>query len=449
MSEMRGSVSVIGLGKLGLPMAYAYASHGYKVIGVDKSGAVIGGLRKGKINISETGLDELRVKVSKEIEFVDDHRIEYAIANTEMTFIIVPTPSLSNGEFSNKYINEALRRIGKALKRKDTFHIVVVTSTVMPGSCETIFKPLLERLSGKKNGVDFGLFYNPEFIALGSVIHDLTNPDVLLIGEEDINSPSGDRLVEVLTSICDNVPSIHRMSYCNAELSKLSLNVFVTTKITLANVFAEMCEHMPDGDVDAVTNFLGADSRIGHKYLKGGLGFAGECFPRDNRAFMALARKYGVKPNLQRATDSVNEYYGTRVAYNVDEYFHHQLEGVVVSILGVAFKPKTNVTTESPALLMATELLSRGAKVNLYDPALKSGEVRPLEDKTGLQYYDDMQSCIDDSNCVIIATPWDEFKMLTSKNFPNRIPLFDCWRILDKGELGGSVIYKELGRGGR
>src|SRR4030042_4425761 len=295
-------LSVIGIGKLGLPLAAYYAHRGCKVIGVDVNRAMVDAVNEGRSPIYEPGLEELLKNHQGRLTAKTD--IKFAVENSDITFILVPTPSEKHGGFSTKYAEEAARNIAETLKHKDDFHVVVLTSTVMPGATETVIKPILEKVSGKKCGVDFGLCYNPEFIALGSVIKDLSSPDAVLIGESD--TKSGDILSELYKTVCINNPPIARMSPYNAEVAKLALNIFVTTKISLANAFAEICEQLPGGDIDAVTKFLGLDSRIGPKYLKGGLGYGGPCFPRDSLAFITLAQQLNTQAWLQHATHHVN-----------------------------------------------------------------------------------------------------------------------------------------------
>lgn len=303
-------LSVIGIGKLGLPLAAYYAYRDYKVIGVDVNKATVDAVNKGKTTIYEPGLEELLRNPHGRLTATTD--IKFAVQNSDITFILVPTPSEKHGGFSTKYAEEVARQIAEALKGKNDFHVVVLTSTVLPGATEMVIKPILEKVSGKKCGIDFGLCYNPEFIALGSVIKDLSSPDAVLIGESD--EKSGDILTEVYKTVCTNNPPVARMSPYSAELAKLALNVFVTTKISLANAFTEICEQLPGGDIDAVTRFLGLDSRIGPKYLKGGLGFGGPCFPRDNLAFIYLAQRLKTQAWLQDATHKVNRHQNERVA---------------------------------------------------------------------------------------------------------------------------------------
>ncbi len=198
-----------------------------------------------------------------------------------------------------------MRRLGKVLATKENYHLVVMTSTVMPKSMDTCVIPILEASSGKRCGHDFGVCYNPEFIALGEVLKGLLNPDLILIGESDVRA--GEELVRIHRRVCENTPAIERMSFQNAELAKIAVNSFVTMKLSFANTLAEICEKLSSGDVDRVTRAIGRDRRIGASYLRGAIGYGGPCFPRENVAFARFARNSGVEAELAVATHRINE----------------------------------------------------------------------------------------------------------------------------------------------
>ena len=234
------------------------------------------------------------------------HSYAEAVNGSDVTFIIVPTPSGADRAFSNKFVLSAVRSIGEVLCNKPARHTVVVTSTVMPGSTGGEIQSALEEAAGRKVGSNLGLAYNPEFIALGTVVRDMLRPDFILIGESD--RETGELLEGIYKKSCDNDPIIRRMSFVNAELTKISVNTYVTTKISYANMLAEMCDHLPGADVDVVSAAVGSDTRVGSKYIKGAIGYGGPCFPRDNKAFAALGRKLGVRCDLAEATDLINDH---------------------------------------------------------------------------------------------------------------------------------------------
>ena len=417
------TVSIVGLGKLGASMAAAIASRGLRVIGVDVNTRAVDLLNQGSPPIQETDLAAYITKYREKIEATTDHR--HAIRNSDLTFVIVPTPSDERGAFSISYAASAFRSIGEALREKDGYHTVVLTSTVLPGSTRFGLLPVLEEASGKRCGEDFGLCYSPEFIALGSVIHDFLNPDLLLIGEFD--KKSGDVLTDYYSRIMENDPPAKRMSIENAELTKISLNSYVTMKITFANMVSALCERIPGGDVDVVTDALGLDRRIGRRYLTGGLGFGGPCFPRDNVALAFLARSLGVSHELLLATDHFNR--------NIPGEAVKRLGGIIrpgmtVGILGLSYKPFSCVIEESQGILLAEALQDHDVKVLGYDPLAREEALKKYQGK--IEMVDSLQECIDPSDVVFITTPDPAFKNLTKEDFQrgrNPKTVVDFWRL--------------------
>jgi UDPglucose 6-dehydrogenase len=435
------SISVFGIGKLGFPLVACLASKGYRVIGFDVNPQTIKAVNERRPFIFEPGLTELLQK-SKEISASDDYK--YVIENTEATFIVVPTPSTENGSFTTKYAEAAAEQITAGIKDKKTYHLVVLTSTVLPGDTESRIKMILEKGSGKKCGTDFGLCYSPEFIALGSVIRDFLNPDVILIGEYD--KRSGDLLSEIYQKVCDNDPPIVRTNIYSAELAKISLNSYVTMKISFANTLAELCEKIPGGDTEAVSRLLGYDSRIGRKYLSGALAYGGPCFPRDNKAFAYFARKVGCEARLSLATDKENEHQNERIAAMVGKKLGN-IRGRKIAILGLTYKADSEVVEESAALKIADNLLKKGANLSVYDPAGMVSARKILGEK-GISYAVDVRACLKDAEFCILATPWKQFKNLQPEDFTATMKqpiLLDCWRFFDRVEFGKKLKYFTIG----
>ena len=437
------SISVIGLGKLGFPFAVCWASRGFRVLGVDTNPQIVNALSEGRNPYHEPGLDKLLKKERGRICGTDDYA--YATKHSDVTFIIVPTPSEADGSFSNRFVEDALKPIADSLREKDSFHLVTVTSTVLPGSMETNFKPLIEKISGKRCGTDFGLCYNPEFIALGDVVNGLLTPDFILIGESDTRS--GSLLAKMYRRFCQNNPPISRMSLCNAELTKISLNVYVTMKMTFANTLAAICERIPGGNVDDVSNALGLDSRIGRKYLTGGLSYGGPCFPRDNRAYSYVTRQVGYQAKVSEVVDEVNKDQIDRVSQRVTDILGEP-SASTISILGLTYKPKTNIIEESAALILVQSLLNRGAKVQVYDRLGMENARQILGDRAA--YSPSAEECLKNADLCIIATPWEEFRNLKPSDFTNNMKhavVLDCWRILDPSKFVGYPGLKYLAVG--
>ncbi|HEV3333102.1 MAG TPA: nucleotide sugar dehydrogenase [Bryobacteraceae bacterium] len=434
-------LSIIGLGKLGAPMAAVMAHKGHTVVGVDVNPGYVTAIQEGRAPVNEPGLAEMIQANRARLSATSD--CEEAVLATEVTFIIVPTPSGPDGKFSMRYVLSVAEKIGSALRRKNDWHLVVLSSTVMPGCTGGQLLPLLEEQSGKRCGVDFGLCYNPEFIALGSVIRDMLNPDMILIGESDLRS--GDLLEGLYQRACESQPRIQRMNYVNAELTKLSVNTFVTTKISYANMLAQICETLPGADVGVVTSAIGCDSRIGQKYLKGALGYGGPCFPRDNVAFSALARANGVPALLAEATDQTNRGQVPRLA----ELILARLpQGGTVGILGLAYKPDTDVIEESQGLQLAKRLLDGGVTVVVYDPAAMVNARSQLSGN--VTFARSAGDCARQADVLAITTAWAEFAYLSPIDLKTggRKPfVLDCWRILEQERFEKAADFQSLGSG--
>jgi len=439
---MSTTYSIIGLGKLGASMAAAIASRGFQVIGVDLNHHAVDLMNAGHAPVQETRLEETIAANRERLRATLSH--QEAILNSDVSFVIVPTPSDERGAFSLQYAKWAFQEIGRALAKKEGYHLVVMTSTVLPGSTRYGLLPVLERESGKTCGRDFGLCYSPEFIALGSVIRDFLNPDFNLIGEHD--ERAGNQLQACYAEIMENDPPRQRMSLENAELTKVALNTFVTTKITYANMLAELCSRLPGGDVDVVSNALGFDTRIGRKYLTGGLGYGGPCFPRDNVALSYFARAVGCEASLAETTDRLNRSSTAKLIQSLGSILKAR---ATVAILGLAYKPYSHVVEESQGVYLARELAASGFRVVAYDPLAKEMARQELTDKVVV--LGDLNVCLQQADAVVIATPDPEFRALQAADFPKKnqpVVVFDCWRILrEKLNSSSHVRYIGLGIG--
>jgi UDPglucose 6-dehydrogenase len=442
MSFVNADAAIIGLGKLGASMLAGMASRGLKVIGVDVSQQVVEAVNQGKAPVQETDLEITIQKYRENLRATTDY-VE-AINNTPISFVIVPTPSDEHGAFSLKYAAQCFSAIGSALKTKDGYHVVVLTSTVLPGSTRYGLMPILEKSSGKKCGKDFGLCYSPEFIALGSVIKDFLNPDFYLLGEYD--SHSGDVLASVHNRVSANRAPIKRMSIENAELAKIAVNSYVTLKISYANMLADICNRIPGGDVDVVSDAIGSDSRIGRKYLSGGLGFGGPCFPRDNAALAFLGEKLGAEISILKNNETYNKSNGSRIL--------KKLKGKIplsvnAAVLGLAYKPFSHVVEESAGIFFCRALHDAEYNVSVYDPLAMAEAKKILGDE--YFYAMSIEKCIRNADIVFVTTPdpvFINFGIETFYSDQNRkIYVVDFWRCLNIAvRQSANIVYIPWGR---
>ncbi|MGA1685000.1 MAG: UDP-glucose dehydrogenase family protein [Gemmobacter sp.] len=433
---MRPGLSVFGLGKLGAPMLAVFAHKGFDVIGTDLNPAFVDAINDGRAPVEEPGLAGMiaanRARIRATLDPAE------AVAASDASFIIVPTPSGPDGFFRNDYLVSALEAIGRAIRAKAGYHLVVVTSTVMPGATGGILRETLERASGRRVGPDLGLCYNPEFIALGTVVRDMLNPDMILIGQSD--AKAGDMLEAIYRQSVESRPDYQRMNWVNAELCKIAVNTYVTTKISYANMIAGMCDRLPGADADVVTHALGADSRIGRKYIKGAIAYGGPCFPRDNKAFAALGRSLGVRTDLAEATDAINAHQTERLVAAVAAL---AAPGAEVAILGLSYKPHTPVIEESQGLALARALGARGYRLRLSDPAALAG--LPADATGATRRCASAAEAIAGADVAVIMTPWPEYRDLPLGAPGAPAAVIDPWRMLDPAAVPAGITLLRLG----
>lgn len=398
-------VSVSGLGKLGLPLACLLYEAGNDVYATDISPDVLLKVKNQEAPFFEPGLDAL-LAVS-DLRTGDD--ATQAAWESQVHFIVVPTPSGADGFFTNKYVLEAVEAIGRGIKGSIAYHVVVVVSTVMPGSGTNDIIPAIEKASGKKLGDGWGYCYNPEFIALGTVIRDMKNPDFILIGaSDDLAAKTLCQAIEFVTDI--EVP-MAIMSIINAEIAKLTLNTYITMKISFANQLAEVCENVYGGDATIIAKAIGLDQRIGQKCLIPATPYGGPCFPRDSVAFTAFADSLGVTTELAEATQSVNQRQLRRL-YSLIRW--NSTLSTKVAVMGLAYKVGTSVVEEAFGTKILKWLRSdKYMSVVGYDPI-----VAPSVDYS-------------DANLFIICTPCPEFAGIDFGD----ATVIDFWGIAQSGTI--------------
>ena len=418
--EKEIKIGVVGLGKLGLPLAACLSESGFSVFGMDNCRSVINSIKKRQITLKEKNLEDL-LKYNPLKKVSTDYG---PIKETDMCFVIVPTPSKSSGDFSDDYLEQTLDGIASNISKNSLRYlkkyVVSIMSTVSPGTMTILQKKYADTID---------LVYNPTFIALGEVIKGLQFPDLILIGAE--NNEAGD-LVEKIQRVLvlgDNVP-FFRTNYINAELAKLSINSYVTMKITFANTLAEICEKIPGANVDEVTSIIGKDSRIGNKYLKGGMAYGGPCFSRDNRAFVSTAKKVNVLVHHATATDRTNKHQKERLVKMVKQILEDVPNKKKVAILGKGYKFGTEVTEESPSLDLYNNLIkSPNYKVSIFSSS------KPFN----------LDKVLSGADLIVITQPIDNLcakKLVKLMKTPR---VLDCMRYAPYLKSNKKIIYKVMG----
>src|SRR3984893_7831580 len=395
------SISVCGLGKLGACMAATFAARGFPVIGIDIDPEKIRKVNAALPPVDEPLLGETMAESKGRLRATDDPA---ETVQTDASFFIPPSPSLPDGSFSNEYLLKAMQPIAKAVRQAGkTGHIFVCSSTTNPGAVDTVLIPMLEKETGWTCGSEFHVCYNPEFIALGNVINGLLEPDLVLVGESD--PESGAALEELYRQYTRNKCRIARMSIISAELTKISVNSYITMKISFTNQLRMIAEQFSKADINLILDAIGTDTRIGHKYLRPGLSFGGPCFPRDNRLLAHAARQVGMEAPLAEASDRTNELTKSNLLEKVKGLVS---VGETVLVLGISYKPDTYITEESAGLHLAQNPKRLGYRVLVHDyaanrannPALE--EFEPLGDLAGLEQRKDI-------HLAVVCCPWPQY----------------------------------------
>ena len=439
-------ISSFGLGYVGLCSALCFADKNFTSIGVDIDQEKVQTIIEGRSPIYEPSLHTLLQECLDRGTFRCSTNPCEAVMESDISFITVGTPGLPNGSIDLTYIRQVARDIGKALKEKSSYHLVVVKSTVPPGTTEKKIKPILETHSGKRCGTDFDLCINPEFLREGSALHDTLNPDRIVIGEYD--KKSGDILEALYRDFYkEKTPPIVRTNLPTAELIKYASNAFLAAKISFINTIANICEKTPGVDITTIAKVMGLDRRISPHFLNAGLGYGGSCFPKDLKALIAYSKKLSYTPELLQAVENINEtqpYKAVLLCKNLLS----DLKNKKIAILGLAFKPNTDDMREARSIPIINQLLKEGANVTAYDPAALENAKFIFKNK--IEYASSAADCIKNADCGILVTEWKEFKKLTPEDFIQNMKqsiLIDGRRIYNPEEFGKKLKFAAIGLG--
>jgi UDPglucose 6-dehydrogenase len=442
MDENKPVIAVIGLGKLGVPFMGCWANRGFRVIGADINREVVDKLNAGALQVVEPGVTEMLKKARGLISATTS--IKEAVSRAEVVFVFVGTPDEGEGKFTTKYVLSACQEIGRAIIETEDKKLIVLVSSVTAGSIEEEIIPALEAAADSQLGEGFDFCYSPVFIALGTMVRDYYAPDLALIGRA--SKQVGIRLWEILKKFYSESEKVKLVetNFVNAEMIKLVLSTFITTKISYANMLAELSQKIPGANADVVAQAIGLDARVSPKVLRGGMPYGGPCFPRDNRALSYLLRRWQVDGRLVEATDG----YNTALKQRLAEWVSEQVltENDRVAVLGLTFKPETNVIEDSAAIEVVKSLLEKGLKVTVYDPEGLSAAVKVFNHRVG--YATSVAEAVSEAEVIFLATPWREITDYLNKEFRTKRPvtLIDMWRAVDSSQLDEVVKYIPFGR---
>ncbi|TCK05274.1 nucleotide sugar dehydrogenase [Phorcysia thermohydrogeniphila] len=394
-------IAVIGLGYVGLVGAMCLASMGHEIVGVDIDEGKINKLKNGELPIYEEGLEEYYKKAVEEgrVSFTTD--VKEAVEKTELCFVCVGTPSRKDGTVNLSYVESAATEIGRALKDKDSFYTVCFRSTIPPGTSNSLIIPILERESGKKVGKDFGYAFNPEFLREGTAIYDFFNPPKTVVGAGD------ERSAEVILEVYKDIPGgKFKLPIVESEMVKYVDNVWHAIKVAFANevgYFAK--QHGADGRLVMKVFCEDRKLNISPYYLMPGFAFGGSCLPKDVKGFVSIANQKGIEVPLISSVMKSNESHIDKAVKLIKE----QVEpGSTVAIIGVAFKPGTDDTRESPAVYLARKLLDEGYKVRYFDPLVDTERVYRHFDRDFISisdedFYSSLEEAFKDTDYLVLT----------------------------------------------
>lgn len=410
-------VSIIGAGHVGLVTGVCLAEKGQQAVCVDVDQQKIERIQHGECPFYEKDLEELlRKNIRGGLKATTN--LPEAVAETDLTFLAVGTP-FDGREIDLTYIREAARQVGQALRHKPSYHVVVVKSTVVPGTTDEVVLPILEQTSGRKAGADFGVGMNPEFLTEGEAIQNFLYPDRIVLGGID------DRTVQVMEDLYSGFGDAERLktNTRTAEMIKYASNCLLATLISFSNEIANLGAAV--GRIDTVdvmhglhlSQYLSVKLADGSQFsppitsfLSAGCGFGGSCLPKDSQALVACGEKLGLEMPLLKAVLRINQTQPMQILSRLRKQFP-SLKGVRVAVLGLAFRPETDDMRESPAIPIIRELLAQGAEVRAYDPAVMQQARKIFADGT-LRLCSRMAEAIENAEAVVLVTRWDEFNQV-------------------------------------
>lgn len=415
-------IAIVGSGYVGLVTGACFAETGVTVTCVDVDEQKINNLKKGGLPIYEPGLGEIVERNSRSGRLTFTTDLAEVLDDVEIVFSAVGTPADEDGSADLKYVLEVARTIGRNMNK---YLVVVTKSTVPVGTAEKIRHTIREELDRRGLDIDFDVAANPEFLKEGVAIKDFMSPERVVVGTD---SERAERLLARLyRPFMLNSFRVIFMDIPSAEMTKYAANAMLATRISFMNDIANLCE-LVGANVSMVRKGIGADSRIGSKFLYPGCGYGGSCFPKDIKALAHTAVEHGMHMRIIEAVEAVNEDQKHVLFNKLAKIFGgtEALAGKTVSVWGLAFKPKTDDMREAPSIVLIDALLGAGCTVKAYDPVAMDEARRRLAGKP-VVYAKDIYDAVNDADALIVVTEWEEF----------RLP---SWQVIKKAMAGNVVI---------
>lgn len=425
------NIAVVGTGYVGLVSGACFADTGANVTCVDVDADKIERLKNGEIPIYEPGLDELVKKNFSAGRLIFTTDLSSVLDDVQIVFSAVGTPPDEDGSADLKYVLQVARTIGQNLNH---YVVVVTKSTVPVGTAKKVRHTIEEELQKRGVDIEFDVASNPEFLKEGNAIKDFMSPDRVVVGVESEHAKKV--LSKLYKPFLLNNFRVIFMDIPSAEMTKYAANSMLATRISFMNDIANLCERV-GADVNMVRAGIGADTRIGRKFLYAGCGYGGSCFPKDVKALIKTADQNGYSMEVLKAVERVNEKQKSILFEKLQKAFDGQsLKGKTIAMWGLSFKPETDDMRESTALVMINLLLEAGCMVRAYDPVAMNECKRRIGDK--ITYCRDMYDAVLDADALLLLTEWKEFRLPTwgvIKKAMKRPLVIDGRNIFDIEEL--------------
>ena len=433
-------IAVIGLGFVGLTLSSVLASKGITTVGIDLDKEKCSKIAKGTPTFFEPNLKKTLKKALKKNLFITDKLS--SINNCDFIFITVGTPQKKNGEIDLSFIKTAVRSVGKIISKNKKKPVILIKSTVIPGTMKDVILPILEKNSKKKAGKDFGLISNPEFLQESNAIRDTIKPHVIVLG--GYRTKFMKKTEKFFSRFNPNV-AIIITNHQTAEMIKYANNSFLATKISFINQIASICQAIPDTNIDDIASTIGLDPRIGNLFLNAGPGYGGSCLPKDMNAIINLSSKIGVKPILLNAVERTNKLQISNIVTLIKRNIR-KIKGKKIAVLGVAFKPDTDDIRDSMGIELVRQLMKLGANVTIHDPRALDNARKIFH--SNAEYTTTISSALKNCQCVIIMTQWKEYEKIDNKTikYMNKKFIIDSRRILSNKNLDAKYYAIGLGQ---
>lgn len=424
------NIAIVGTGYVGLVSGTCFAEMGVNVTCVDVNETKIQSLLNGQIPIYEPGLEEMVLRNHREgrLHFTTD--IRTCLDDVEVIFSAVGTPPDEDGSADLSYVLEVAREVGRYMNK---YQVLVTKSTVPVGTAKKVKAVIQEELDKRKVSIEFDVASNPEFLKEGAAIKDFMSPDRVVVGVE--SERAKELMAKLYRPFLLNNFRVIFTDIPSAEMIKYAANSMLATRISFMNDIANLCE-LVGADVNMVRKGIGADTRIGNKFLYPGCGYGGSCFPKDVKALIKTAEVNGYSMKVLKAVEEVNELQKRRLFDKLSAYYNGELKDKTIAIWGLAFKPETDDMREATALVTIQMLLDAGCVVKVFDPVAMEECKRRIGGR--VTYAKDMYDAVLDADALLMLTEWKQFRLPSwgvVKKTMNQAVVFDGRNIYDAEEM--------------